>query len=153
MKVRGSYEPEALEYEVLNDGTAVIRLYENITPFEEPETDDMPAVSGFEFDRYTLCRPHTERLRQQVEVETAAWLEFAKQEEIEELSAEVRKKRNELLYESDKTQLLDAQVSDKGRATMAAYRQELRDIPEQSRFPYEVKWPECPSPEELILPY
>jgi len=151
MKVRGSYEPNALEYEVLNNGTAVIRLYENITQFEEPETDDTPATSGFEFDRYTLRRPHTERLRQQVEAETDAWLEFAKQEEIAELAAEVRTKRNKLLGESDITQLIDAPISDAGRTTMQAYRQVLRDIPGQSGFPYTVDWPECPSPEELIL--
>ena len=144
MKVKGSYRPNAVEYEVLHDGTAVIRLYENIAEYEEPETEDMPGFSGWEFDRYTISRPHTERLRKQVEEETELWLDFARREEIAELSMKVRARRNQLLEETDKTQLVDAPINDENRAAIRVYRQVLRDIPEQAGFPYEIEWPEEP---------
>lgn len=54
----------------------------------------------------------------------------------------VRVKRNQLLAESDWTQLADSPV-DKG--TWAAYRQALRDIPSQTNFPYLVQWPVAPN--------
>jgi hypothetical protein len=50
--------------------------------------------------------------------------------------------RNEKLARSDWTQLLDAPVD---RATWAAYRQALRDAPQQSGFPHNVVWPETPN--------
>jgi hypothetical protein len=64
----------------------------------------------------------------------------------EELEAQVRTKRNRLLVESDWTQLADA------RAAMGeikaiewdAYRQALRDVPEQEGFPENVVWPTKP---------
>jgi hypothetical protein len=65
----------------------------------------------------------------------------------EELAAEVRAERNRLLAESDWTQLADARAA-MGEAKAAewdAYRQALRDIPEQEGFPENVVWPDKPS--------
>jgi hypothetical protein len=64
----------------------------------------------------------------------------------EELAAEVRAERNRLLAESDWTQLPDARAA-MGEAKAAewdAYRQALRDVPEQEGFPENVVWPEKP---------
>jgi hypothetical protein len=144
MRVRGSYEPYVLEYEVLHDGTALIRFYENVTPFEEPGENDGPPAAGWEYDRYTLRRPHTEELHKKVATNTAQWLEYARQEEHNTLAAEARNKRDELLAKTDKTQIPDSPLSDGTRAEYQAYRQLLRDIPEQPGFPYEVTWPEKP---------
>jgi hypothetical protein len=47
-------------------------------------------------------------------------------------------KRDQLLVESDWTQLGDAPVD---KAAWAAYRTLLRDIPQQPRFPSDVVWP------------
>ena len=58
---------------------------------------------------------------------------------IQRKSDEVRKKRNQLLSETDWTQLPDAPVDG---SLWATYRQELRDIPEQEGFPWQVQWPE-----------
>ena len=60
---------------------------------------------------------------------------------IEIQSNQIRKKRNELLGQCDWTQTLDAPVD---QQVWASYRQELRDIPQQSGFPLEVDWPEIP---------
>ena len=85
MKVRGSYRPNDHEYEVLPNGTAVIRLYENIEEYLKEGENGQPDSTGWEFDRYTITRPHSEHLHERITNETAAWLEFAKEEETKEV--------------------------------------------------------------------
>jgi len=67
-------------------------------------------------------------------------------EEIQERAAlkapEVRGIRNNLLRDSDWTQVPDAPVD---TAAWAAYRAELRAVPEQAGFPDNVVWPTEPS--------
>ena len=60
-------------------------------------------------------------------------------------AAEVRAKRNELLAATDWTQLADSQLDEEAQAAMQAYRQALRDIPQQEGFPLSVEWPEEPN--------
>lgn len=56
-------------------------------------------------------------------------------------AASVRAQRNQLLTESDWTQLNDSPVDKAGWAT---YRQALRDISAQDGFPWNVVWPAKP---------
>ena len=67
-------------------------------------------------------------------------------EELEEIEArkivEVRSRRNGLLSASDWTQVADAPVD---AAAWAAYRAELRAVPEQAGFPNDVVWPTEPA--------
>jgi hypothetical protein len=60
------------------------------------------------------------------------------QEDFDSKAAKVRAQRNKRLAESDWTQLADAQVNSLG---WVVYRQELRDVPNQSGFPWEIIWP------------
>ena len=53
----------------------------------------------------------------------------------------VRNRRDSLLSSSDWTQVADAPVD---QTAWAAYRQALRDIPQQAGFPYTVTWPSEP---------
>jgi hypothetical protein len=55
--------------------------------------------------------------------------------------ANVRAKRNQLLSDSDWTQVLDAPVD---RTAWATYRQALRDITDHAGFPWNVTWPVQP---------
>ncbi len=57
---------------------------------------------------------------------------------------EVREERNKLIKQSDWTMLVDAPFSDTKKAEWVAYRQSLRDIPQQSGFPFAVNWPTNP---------
>lgn len=57
---------------------------------------------------------------------------------------DVRARRNHLLRESDWTQLMDAPLTDAARTKWAAYRQELRDLPEDFN-PKAVAWPKAPA--------
>lgn len=145
MRVKGSYEPGPLEFEVINKGsTALIRFYENVEPYEEPETDTQSATSGYEFDRYTIERRYEEGLKERIEADVPLWREFAKQQERDALSAEVRAKRTALLAETDWTQALDAPIGAASREALRLYRQQLRDITERPEFPYITQWPERP---------
>lgn len=53
-------------------------------------------------------------------------------------------KRNALLAESDWTQLSDVPLTSEQKSLWAAYRQQLRDITEQSGFPANINWPVKP---------
>ena len=53
-----------------------------------------------------------------------------------------RIKRNQLLMESDWTQVADAPVDAQAWAT---YRQALRDVPQQVGFPDNITWPAAPT--------
>lgn len=57
------------------------------------------------------------------------------------MAENVRQQRNTLLSDSDWTQMPDAPVD---KAAWAAYRQALRDIPNQAGFPQDVTWPDKP---------
>jgi hypothetical protein len=56
-------------------------------------------------------------------------------------AAEVRQQRDDLLAQSDWTQVLDAPVD---QVAWADYRQALRDVPQQEGFPWNVIWPDTP---------
>jgi hypothetical protein len=73
-----------------------------------------------------------------------AWLVPWVVEQIPQDAAErnIRDERNQMLSESDWTQVADAPVD---KAAWATYRQELRDITDQAGFPYNVVWPIPPA--------
>ena len=52
-----------------------------------------------------------------------------------------RSHRNKLLAESDYTQMIDYPMADEERAAWAAYRQELRDLPNSEGWPNPVPPP------------
>ena len=60
-------------------------------------------------------------------------------------AASVRADRNRRLAECDWTQLSDCPLSDADKAAWSTYRQELRDIPGQSGFPWDISWPNTPN--------
>lgn len=64
-----------------------------------------------------------------------------KDEIINQYANIVREQRNKLLYESDWTQIADANLTDSQKQSFAVYRQALRDITDQDGFPMSVEWP------------
>jgi len=54
----------------------------------------------------------------------------------------IRSERDDLLKQSDWTQVADAPVD---AEAWAAYRQALRDVPQQSGFPGDIEWPTPPA--------
>ena len=62
----------------------------------------------------------------------------------EQPAKEARAKRDRLIAETDWMALSDVQMSD----GWAAYRQALRDVPEQPGFPDNIDWPQKPEKPE-----
>lgn len=62
----------------------------------------------------------------------------------EEVAAQVRAQRDEMIAQTDYLMMPDYPISDEDKALVEAYRQALRDIPEQEGFPSEVQWPVAP---------
>ena len=60
-------------------------------------------------------------------------------EKDEEKAQEIRAKRDRLLSQTDWTQTVDNPLA--GNEDITAYRQALRDIPDQAGFPWNVEWP------------
>ena len=58
-----------------------------------------------------------------------------------EQAKSVRADRNKRLADCDWTQLSDSPAD---KAAWATYRQELRDVPEQAGFPWDITWPTAP---------
>jgi hypothetical protein len=56
----------------------------------------------------------------------------------------IQSKRNELLILSDWTQIPNGPLTQQQQEAWAVYRQQLRDIPEQSGYPFNVVWPTPP---------
>lgn len=62
----------------------------------------------------------------------------------EELVRDVRDTRNAKLSKTDYLVASDYPISEENLAEIKAYRQALRDIPEQAGFPESVIWPDVP---------
>lgn len=75
------------------------------------------------------------------ELITSTYEEDVVEPSLEEQAANIRAERDRLLAASDWTQVADAPVN---QAAWAAYRQALRDIPQQEGFPHNVAWPVKP---------
>lgn len=61
-------------------------------------------------------------------------------------AAAVRSERNQKLANCDWTQLADSPLSAEEKAAWAFYRENLRMVPDQPGFPWNVQWPPEPTP-------
>ena len=120
---------------VLSDGTTRT----DPTSFTQEEI----ASAGFVEVPY----PPNADINQVIEWANGSWL--LRERTAEELALDeariadaIRKHRNNLLIESDWTQVLDAPVD---QLAWKTYRQALRDITAQEGFPHVIIWPEPPT--------
>ncbi len=78
-----------------------------------------------------------------------SWTEVEMTSEEQEVATaqeaqQVRGRRGFLLMQSDWTQLPDANITAEKKSEWSAYRQQLRDVPEQEGFPWTITWPVAP---------
>jgi hypothetical protein len=59
-------------------------------------------------------------------------------------AAAVRSERNQKLADSDWTQLADSPLTPEAKSAWAFYRENLRMVPDQPGFPWNVQWPPQP---------
>ena len=62
----------------------------------------------------------------------------------EDYAKEAREKRNALIAETDFMAMPDYPLDEERKAAVLAYRQALRDVPEQAGFPRQIDWPTKP---------
>ena len=62
----------------------------------------------------------------------------------EDIAKEARAKRNALIAETDFMAMPDYPLDEEKKAAILAYRQALRDVPEQVGFPRQIDWPTKP---------
>lgn len=70
--------------------------------------------------------------------------EKTEEEKLTEAKQAVRSKRDALLSESDYYLQPDYPATEEGLKAVKAYRTDLRNVPQQTGFPYDVAWPEKP---------
>ena len=63
---------------------------------------------------------------------------------VDELAARARNKRDALISETDYLLMPDYPIGAESLDAVKAYRQALRDVPEQEGFPASIVWPELP---------
>lgn len=140
MRVKTHYAERPADHEVISgdEGQSVVVFRLNI---EETETVEGTAFAA---DEYRLLVNTTPNLLERVEQNTEAWISRAVADDFAREAAFIREARDRLLAESDWTQAADSPLPQIKKEAWAAYRQELRDIPSDPGFPYEVAFPRVP---------
>jgi len=130
---------DRFECEPLPGGATLIRLYED----EQEVTCE--AVSNMDTPRhgwqYTTYEMVTALPAGGISTNPDAWAALVRQHDYNAAAAAVRAERDKLIDATDWTVLTDAKTV---KADWKAYRQALRDVPEQAGFPYAVEWPTPP---------
>ena len=152
------------------DGKCTVYFFDNIQEETRQRENEDPQTI-YIYDMYVINPYYRDNLREDIEENYQIWLDSAKQQEYDKLAHEIRKKRDELLAETDKEMCLDrlklnmpeditmtnivqgikeffSSLKEIFSSDMAKYRQSLRDIPQQEGFPYNVVFPEKPKTKE-----
>lgn len=170
MRVESTIKPSN-DFEIeVKDKLCEITFFDDIQKITKKivEDEESKEETLYTYNKYTLEVVYRENLANDLKENTKIWLDFAKNKDYESKAAEVRTLRDKLLSESDKEMLIDRLdltlpsnitatnilsvvknffngISNIMSSDMAKYRQELRDIPNQDGFPYNVKFPEKPN--------
>lgn len=113
------------------------------TVYQHSMFSGLEQVDGKWYTKYTLGPVFTDTPATATEpAKTAAENEAAYKamRDVEQAKA-VRQQRNQLLKDSDWTQIVDSTAN---KEDWAAYRQALRDITAQTGFPWNITWSEQP---------
>ena len=107
------------------------------TPYQYSYRSGVEEIDGKWYTRYVLGPVFTDNMNATAAEQEAA---YRAQKDAEQWSA-VRADRNKRLADCDWTQLADATVD---AAAWAAYRQALRDLPQNNPDPFNIVWPTSP---------
>lgn len=143
MQVESSVKPNELEIEYLENGKITVSFFGNIVEQEVIRMNEKQTI--YVYDMYKIIIENRPNLEQDIQNNYDIWLQFAKDCEYEKLAAEIRTKRDNLLNETDWTQVTDTVLNSEKQQEYKEYRQQLRDITGQDDFPYHVVFPEIPS--------
>ena len=147
--------------EPLDGNECRVTLYANETPVEREDG------THYEYDRYSMITQNRPGLGQYISGHLDAWIAAYEEAEVEEVAAAARRARDKLLAETDAEMVMDRMqlaipekittanllstvkavfdaIAAATSGVWAKYRQELRDVPQQPGFPYDIEWPAKP---------
>ncbi len=166
MRTESTVKPEKLDVNYYDKYEKCIVTF-NTNIQEEQRQREEETEMIYVYDTYTIKTWYRKTLKDDILAEYDKWLEYARQQEYDEYAKIVRTQRDKLLQETDKEMVLDrlklnmpeeitmttivqgikdffTSLKEIKNSPMAKYRQELRDIPQQKGFPYEVQFPVKP---------
>lgn len=110
----------------------------SVEPFEIPSLTAVEIVEPI---------PESPNGWYQYHLATQQWVDTrTEQQKYDVAAAQIKKKRNILLYESDWTQIPNNPLTTEQQQEWASYRQQLRDITNQPGYPYDIVFPTPPLP-------
>lgn len=129
---------ESLGVDVVLEGPQVTG-----TRYQYSQRSGVEQIDGKWYTKYTLGPVFTDTPATDTEpAKTAAENETAyRAAKDAEQAKSVREQRTAKLAETDWTQLTDAPVNS---SLWATYRQALRNVPNQTGFPWDITWPDAP---------
>ena len=158
--VEFSGRPQAVEVRQIAPGIAQVLLRDE----EVLLMSDADAPERWGAWEYETRVPFSDGLKARVEANAEAWLSDAKAASQAEAAQAARAERDQLLAKCDQRMAIDRlglavptgttftawqpflrELGEALSSEWAAYRQALRDIPEQPGFPYAVSWPAPPA--------
>lgn len=124
-----------------NNGSGTVEQKNGSTEdnmFDESKYDEYvaPYVEQWEREIARLKAVEEERIAKEAEA--------AASNAENDIESNARYERNRKLLESDHLMLPDYPIDEETRQAIIAYRQALRNLPEQDGWPENVEWPICP---------
>lgn len=137
----GECSPDVFEMQASNPGEAVI---------EGVASSDSAYVENGQIVLYTQQQKDAKSNRPSFAFvwsnTTFTWYDPRdQQQKYDSCVQAVNAQRIQLLYESDWTQIPNNPLTEQAQQDWANYRQQLRDIPQQSGYPFDVVWPTPPA--------
>lgn len=140
MKAESNIQPSMpYEFEICGDNVN-ITFFDNIVEVEP--VDETPRYT---YDIYHMTVRNRPTLISDLDSNISMWILAARTAEYTQLATAIREKRDLLLSETDYLMTQDYPISVADRELMIAYRKALRDIPEQSGFPFDIIFPLKPN--------
>ena len=129
--------------QVESDGNEAIVRLRRLLEITEETLEDTPVVK-YVYEMYEGRMPWYEGCAEYVNDHYNALITIYESVEKNNLATAVRDKRDKLLEACDYLMALDYPLSTAAREQWRAYRQALRDIPQQEGFPDNIEWPQKP---------
>ena len=127
--------------ENIKNGYCTILFFDDIVEVETVDEQGQASIY-YDYELYIMENvPYRDTLSDTIQNDLTNWLNIAKYQDRESTAYVIRKKRDKLLANTDWTQMKDTALSQEMQRKYATYRQELRDIPQQEGFPYDVEFP------------
>lgn len=134
--------------ENIEDGKCTVLFFDDIKEEKQEmniENKEKSEKVVYSYDVYTIEVLYRDNLEETIATNSDKWLKDIKEKEFNRVAMEIRKKRDDLLYATDKYTILDYPITEEDRKIILQYRQKLRDIPQQKNFPYNVEFPDKPN--------